>query len=172
MRKQVVLALTVVVLAIGPGGWVRAQEGTKSAKTANPSSWFGRLNPFQRDKSKTSENSEAVKKQPKGKEMTPEMRRTMFAGIVEARERKAWERRVACCMKIREIAEQLGDTKLLQRVEMLDQRAWRIYMERTSNIPVGSPPSGSNSPPRNGESGWPASFTDGDHSSPAGTKRR
>ncbi len=142
MRNHVVLALAAVTLAIVPSGWVHAQKGATSAAAASSPGWFGRLNPFSwggTQKTKKKANEATPKPKPERNELTPEMRREMFDGIVAERERKAWERRIACCNKIIEIADYLGDAKLRRRAEMLSHRIDRIYNKRTSNIPVGPP---------------------------------
>jgi hypothetical protein len=54
------------------------------------------------------------------------------AQVVREREEKAWVRRQQVCDRLCGIAEQTGDEALRRRAEALAERAFSLYMQRTS----------------------------------------
>jgi hypothetical protein len=56
---------------------------------------------------------------------------------VISREQAAWQRRMAVCLELRQIAQDTNDNYLLSQVEQLEERAWATYARRISNVPLG-----------------------------------
>ena len=111
------LSTAALTLAIGLGfvGMASAQES---------GNWFTRLLPFGGDK------ADSAKKLDIASEPTK-----MPSASTENRERKAkadLERRRDICDKLRGIGIASGDDDLVRKAEMLDQRAWDLYVACTN----------------------------------------
>jgi hypothetical protein len=110
--------LGALALGLGLAGPVRAEDDVKPAKSGN---WFTRL--FVRDqaKAKAATKEEAATPAP----ISPAL----------ARQKALWEcmRRQEVCDKLKQIAAQTGDDDLRRKAEILDQRAWDVYLQRTGN---------------------------------------
>jgi len=55
---------------------------------------------------------------------------------VRAREQAAFERRSQVCLRLMDLANQQNDMELYRRAEELEQRAWAVYIQRTSHLPI------------------------------------
>lgn len=55
---------------------------------------------------------------------------------VRAREEAAYLRRMAVCLKLKEIAEEKGDAELARMADELDERARTVYFQRTADLPA------------------------------------
>jgi hypothetical protein len=114
MRRRLVYALTTILVA----------GLADSACAADPPgagrSWWMPSWPFSKKEAKP---PAAVKPAP---------------GISPGKEKADWLRRVAVCDRLRAIAVQTNDEELARKADLLDQRIWEVYRQRTS----GSPPGG------------------------------
>jgi hypothetical protein len=55
---------------------------------------------------------------------------------IRAREEAALMRRIQVCDRLKNLANQINDDELYRRAEELDQKAWAVYLQRTSHLPV------------------------------------
>ena len=53
---------------------------------------------------------------------------------VRAQAQAAYHRRVAVCVRLREIADETNDELLRQKVERLEERIWNVYSRQTGNV--------------------------------------
>jgi hypothetical protein len=125
---------TLIVALLAGLGTVAAQERppaseSETAPVPAPSkgNWFTRLFPFGR---KTEE-----KKQSPETESQPNIAES--AASVRARERAAWNRRVAVILELRKIALSTHDEQLERKADELDRLAWQTYEMRTAHLPAG-----------------------------------
>ena len=53
---------------------------------------------------------------------------------VRVQAQAAYHRRVAACVRLREIADETNDEALRQKVERLEERIWNVYSRQTGNV--------------------------------------
>ena len=103
----------------GGGGWFSRWFGTKNSVPAKP--------PEDKSREKDAETLKASAKLATGVDES---------ATVRAREEAALLRRMAVCLKIKQIAEQNDDDRLYKVAEELDHRAFNIYLQRIANLPA------------------------------------
>ena len=82
---------------------------------------------------KNSDKKDAVKKTDKVGADGPKPSLSPAASAL-AREQAAFQRRVAVCDRLREIAIETNDTELDQLAQELNARAWAVYKQRTAKL--------------------------------------
>lgn len=130
-------ALLVLLLATGEG---RAQStsGTASAPAAesNKQGFVEKLNPinwFGGKKAAPKKNGDKKNDAKRGRPLSASEK----AALLHAQEQAKWMRRLAVCQKLMEIAERTKGEKgeaLRRMARQLDERAWKIYQQRTANL--------------------------------------
>jgi hypothetical protein len=91
--------------------------------------WFGSSN-------KPEEKKPAKKDTAKADKDKPEKPVAENPVAVRAREEAALMRRIQVCDRLKNLANQINDDELYRRAEELDQKAWAVYQQRTSHLPV------------------------------------
>jgi hypothetical protein len=146
MRRLGVWGLAAIGLVALHAALALAEEDEDVVSIpAKSSSWnpLGQLFNSTNKKSTSSENKEKIQKRAPGK---GEGKGTGGRGFgladaaVAARnaEMDKLFRRQEVCLKLRQIAKDLNDPELDRLAAQLDQRAWDVYRERTSNLPGAS----------------------------------
>jgi hypothetical protein len=116
MRRRLVYALTTILVA-GLADAACAADPTEPAKSS--SSWWMPSWPFSKKETKPPPVSKPA------------------PGISPSKEKADWLRRVAVCDRLRAIAVQTNDEELARKADLLDQRIWEVYRQRTSGSPAG-----------------------------------
>jgi hypothetical protein len=116
-----------------------ADDGDSKWSWLNPSHWFG-----SKDKAADKPSSSGPKKGGKKaapKTETPEPPPPVVdeGAVRRSREEAALMRRWAVCQKLTEIALRTNDQELLRRADLLSERAWAAYAQRTGPAPAGDP---------------------------------
>jgi hypothetical protein len=124
MRKGTVMGVAAALtLALGVG----LAAGQEPATGSQPG-FFGRLFAKKTDPPKT---APALAK---GSDVAVEAHATaeaQSAPAIQAREREALFRRQAVCDKLRLIAAQTNNDALMRKADLLNDRAWSLYQQRT-----------------------------------------
>lgn len=94
----------------------------KSSPVVKKKSWYSWLVPFR----KTEKASPVESKEAKSPVPLPS------PASDYAREKADWIRRAAVCDRLREIAAVTSDDELDRQAEQLNQRAWQVFLKRTS----------------------------------------
>ena len=123
MRRRWVYALTTV-LVVALARATRAED----PPAASNSSWVPRFLQFRKKEplKPASPKPAEIKKVPAMLVLTP------------AQEKAEWLRRIAVCDRLRTIATQTNDDDLARKADMLDQRSWDIYRQRTAQLAAGA----------------------------------
>jgi hypothetical protein len=118
MRHRATWALSLALLA-GLAAAAAAQEpAPPSPPPPSGSSWLPNLWPF------------GQPQRPPAPAPAPKTPPVDSAATQRARELAAWQRRVAVCFRLREIARQTNDDDLERRAEQLQDQAFAIYTQR------------------------------------------
>jgi hypothetical protein len=136
MRRGAIAALGLA-LVLSLGAFSRAAEpGDDTPPDAAKSSgnWFTRL--FGGGK-KGPSPEEAAKVRKEEAEHSKKAARAS-AAAERSREEAALFRRQSVCLKLRAIAAQNNDDDLRRQADLLDERAWSIYLRRTAHLSDGS----------------------------------
>jgi hypothetical protein len=104
-----------------------AQDNSDRSDTSSSqnASWFSRMW-SSGDKTASAKTTPAPKKSEPPNLEPPSSRR--------AREVVNLDRRNKVILKLREIAESTGDDALLKKTDELQDRAWELYLQKTSNV--------------------------------------
>jgi hypothetical protein len=115
MRRRLVYALTTVLVS-GLANAACAADPPDAARSSWLPSW-----PF--GKKETKPPMPAQKPVPSAS---------------PSKEKADWLRRVAVCDRLRAIAAQTNDNELARKADLLDQRVWEVYRQRTATLPAGA----------------------------------
>ncbi len=112
-----------------------AQESPEDPKETNQKpqkqqSWWNRLNPLA-GKSEEKKPAEKDEESPMAK---PAFSLIQAAAIRQSREQEDYLRRLAVCDRLRAIAAETNDAALRRKADLLDQRAFEVYLHRTSRL--------------------------------------
>jgi hypothetical protein len=124
-----------------------AESKARADAERKKSSWWSSLWPFGADEPKNEVKVEKVAKPKEPPKPRPVAAPLGAEGVnLITREQSKFLRRQQVCDRIRDIAQQKGDAELEKQAQLLEQRAWFIYEQRTAQarvpslLPIGDDP--------------------------------
>lgn len=116
------------LLWMGSISRAEAQDPPGEDADQESTGWFDRF---------TRKDTEKPEPKPEDSSGTSEKLTPEQIASFQAREKAALLRREAVCFKLMQVALQLNDVRLQKRIEQLDDRAWQLYVQRTSRLTIG-----------------------------------